>query len=52
MNSVVNSNKRRNQGLALSSVAGANALGFLAVELDLHESIFAVFLLAVFLTSW
>ena len=39
-------------GLALGSVAGAAALGFLAIELDLHESIFALFLLAVALTSW
>jgi PAS domain S-box-containing protein len=39
-------------GLALGSVAGASAFGFLAEELDLHDPIFALFLLAIALTSW
>ena len=68
MNSAANIDKRRNRGpaprsraphqnifrygLALGSVAGASAFGFLAVELDLQDSIFAVFLLAIALTSW
>ena len=39
-------------GLALSSVAAATALGFLADRCDLHESVFTFFVLAVALTSW
>jgi len=39
-------------GVALGSVAGAIVLGFLADWLDLHESVFTLFLLAVALTSW
>jgi PAS domain S-box-containing protein len=39
-------------GLALGSVVAATALGFLADWFDLHESIFAFFVLAVALTSW
>jgi len=39
-------------GLALGSVVGATALGFLADRLELHDSIFAVFLFAIALTSW
>jgi PAS domain S-box-containing protein len=39
-------------GLAIGSVAGATVLGFVADRLDLHESVFAVFLFAIALTSW
>jgi light-regulated signal transduction histidine kinase (bacteriophytochrome) len=39
-------------GLAFGSVAGAIVLGFLADSIDLHESVFTLFLLAVALTSW
>ena len=39
-------------GLAIGSVAVAMALGFLAEWLDLNESIFALFLLAIAITSW
>jgi PAS domain S-box-containing protein len=36
----------------VGSVAAATALGFLADGLNLHESIFTIYLLAVALTSW
>jgi PAS domain S-box-containing protein len=39
-------------GLALGSVVGAIALGFLADWFNLQESIFTFFVLAVALTSW
>ena len=39
-------------GLAIGSVAGATALGVLANRLDLHELLFAIFVLAIALTSW
>ena len=39
-------------GLAISSVAGATALGFLANRVDLPELLFAIFLFAIALTSW
>src|SRR5438067_12263861 len=39
-------------GMALGSVAAATALGFLADRCNLHESILAIYLLAVALTSW
>jgi PAS domain S-box-containing protein len=39
-------------GLAVGSVAAATALGLLADQLDLHESVFTFFVLAVALTSW
>jgi PAS domain S-box len=39
-------------GIAIGSVAVAVGLGFLAERLDLNESVFAVFLLAIAITSW
>src|SRR5918996_5669468 len=39
-------------GIAIGSVAVAMALGFLAEQLDLSESVFALFLLAIAITSW
>src|SRR5918996_2609362 len=39
-------------GIAIGSVAVAMALGFLAEQLDLSESVFALFLLAIAIASW